>query len=240
MIRAAHKKWARWIFNPYCRRLLKKNFSSFYRVNGYPSFPQGGPLLVAPNHISWWDGFFIDFACRQFINRKPFLMMLEEQLKRYRFFQKVGAYSINPRLIGSIIESARYTREILKTSDHFVILYPQGDIEPFEKRPLTLKRGLQLFIRETPAAAVLPVGFKIQYYNQKRPSVIVRFGEPLSALSVVNDFSTFEGAFYENLAMLSEAAFRQSFVEDLFKPLGIEPERTGRARNDPENGKPVL
>jgi hypothetical protein len=144
-------------------------------------------------------------------------MMLEEQLNRYRFFQKVGAYSINPHLSTSIIEAVRYTQDILKNPNHFVILYPQGDIEPFEKRPLTLKKGLQLFIKATPTAQVLPVGFRIQYYNQKHPSVIVRFGESLTALAVGNDFSAFENSFYGNLDMLSQATYKQSFAEDIFK-----------------------
>ena len=217
MIKAAHKKWARWIFNPYYERLLKKNFSNFYRTNDYPPVTEGHPLLIVPNHISWWDGFFIDCVCRKFLNRTPYLMMLEEQLKRYWFFQKVGAYSINPHLPRGIIEAVRYTQDILKNPNHFVILYPQGDIEPFEKRPLTLKRGLQLFIKATPTAQVLPVGFKIQYYNQKNPSVIVRFGESLTARSVINDFSTFEDTFYGNLDMLSQAADKQSFAEDIFR-----------------------
>jgi len=216
MIPADHKTWARWIFNPYSRRLLKKHFTGFYRANDYPPVTEGRPLLILPNHISWWDGFFIDFVCRQFITRKPFLMMLEEQLRRYWFFQKVGAYSINPHLPRGIMEAARYTQDVLKDPNHFVIIYPQGEIEPFEKRPLTLKRGLQLFIKETPAAQVLPVGFRIQYYNQKHPAVIVRFGESLTAGAVIHDFSVFESTFYGNLDLLSQAADRQSFAEDIF------------------------
>jgi len=64
---------------------------------------------------------------------------------------------------------------------------------------------------------VLPVGFRIQYYNQKHPSVLVRFGESLTALAVVQDFSTFEKTFYGNLDSLSRAAYKQSFAEDIFK-----------------------
>ena len=144
-------------------------------------------------------------------------MMLEEQLKRYWFFQKVGAYSINPHSPQDIIEAANYTQELLAGPDNFVVLYPQGDIEPFEKRPLTLKRGLQLFTKATPPAQIIPIGFKIHFYNQKEPAVMFRFGEPLSAVSLAHDFTVFENAFYTNLDLLAKAAFEQTFLEDILR-----------------------
>ena len=96
MIQASHKKWARRIFNPYCDSLLKRNFSQFLRVNTFPRLSPDLPLIITPNHISWWDGFFIDYLTRKFLNRKGYIMMLEEQLSKYWFFQKIGAFSIDP------------------------------------------------------------------------------------------------------------------------------------------------
>jgi 1-acyl-sn-glycerol-3-phosphate acyltransferase len=217
MIKAAHRWWARTIFNPYVDRLLRQNFSNFYRVNEYPTIPDDCGLVITPNHISWWDGFFIYYACRKFLRRRGHILMLESQLRRYWFFQKLGAYSINPKGPKSIAETARYTRELLSDLENFVVMYPQGDIEPYEKRPLALKKGLHLFI-DTKATKVLVlfVGFKIQYYNQKNPALIVRFGDCLAAQSVVQDFTVFENKFYENLDLLSQAAFTGTFAGDIF------------------------
>ena len=50
MIRASHKTWARLFFNPYLDGLIKKNFSHFYLVNGFPDIdetrakPAPGPM----------------------------------------------------------------------------------------------------------------------------------------------------------------------------------------------------
>ena len=216
MIEASHKKWARWLFTPYCDFLLKRNFSQFLRVNKCPQLSPELPLIITPNHISWWDGFFIDYLTRRFIKRRGFIMMLEEQLSRYWFFQKVGAFSIDPTHPKKITETVKYVQSLLENPANFVILYPQGEIEPYEMRPLTLKRGLQLFLKKTLEVQVLLVGFKIQYYNQKRPSLLVKFGEILSGKSISDDFRNFEDHFYHNLDSLSDDAFNRSWQEDMF------------------------
>ena len=145
-------------------------------------------------------------------------MMLEEQLSRYWFFQKIGAFSIDPTHTKKITETVKYVQNLLQNPENFVILYPQGEIEPYEMRPLTLKRGLQLFLKETPEVQVLLVGFKIQYYNQKRPSLLVKFGQTLSGKSISADFKNYENPFYHNLDSLSRAAFNKVWEEDLFEP----------------------
>ncbi|MDX1777464.1 MAG: hypothetical protein R3339_01145, partial [Thermodesulfobacteriota bacterium] len=96
MIKASHKKWARLIFNPYCDLLLKRNFSQFLLVNDFPQLSPKLPLIITPNHISWWDGFFIYYLSKKKFNRKIYLMMLESSLEKFWFFQKIGAFSINP------------------------------------------------------------------------------------------------------------------------------------------------
>ena len=217
MIKAAHKKWARWIFNPYCDFLLKRNFTSFFMVNDCPVLSQDLPLIITPNHISWWDGFFIDYLTRRYLKRKSYILMLEEQLSRYWFFQKIGAFSIDPTHIKGIAETITYTQGIVRNPQNFLVFYPQGSIEPFEMRPLGLKKGLQTLIKKTPDVHVLLPGFKIEYYNQKRPAVLVRFGETLSGVSIVADFKHYEDNFYNNLDALSQAAFSKSYKEDLFQ-----------------------
>lgn len=217
MIKADHKKYARWIFIPYMNRMLKKNFSHFYLVNEYPQALKESKLVITPNHISWWDGFFAEFLFSKLLNRKLHIMMLEEQLKKYWFFKKLGAYSIQPDSIRSILETARYTMELINNPNNYVITYPQGEIESFEKRPLTLKEGLKYFIKGIENEFyVLPVGFKIHHYNEKYPSIIVRFGKPLNGNVVLSSYSTFKNEFMDNLDQLAEAAEKKEFIKDLF------------------------
>ncbi len=218
MIKAEHSKLARMIFIPYMNRLLKKHFSNFFIVNEFPEIPANAGLIITPNHISWWDGFFAEYAFSKYINRKIHLMMLEEQLKKYWFFKKLGTYSINPQNSKSIIETSVYTKAVIEDSSNYVVLYPQGEIEPFEKKPLLLKKGLKFFINGIENDFyILPAGFKIQYYNEKNPAILVRFGNLLSGNDVLKNFDDYEIEFADNIQKLSDASFNKTFTRDLFK-----------------------
>ena len=217
MIKAEHKNWARLVFNPYIKRLLKKNFNNFYLTNEAPKIEKNKSILITPNHISWWDGFFIDFAVRNIFHKNIFLMMLEEQLKRFWFFSKLGAYSINPGNVKSVLETVNYTSLLLEKPGNFLVVYPQGEIEAYEKKPLTLKKGLDLIIKKSKKDfIILPAAFKIQYYNKKNPSVLFSFGNMLDSKEIENNFAVFENTFYKNLDDLSQKAFDRQFIRDLF------------------------
>ena len=147
-----------------------------------------------------------------------YLMMLEDQLKRFWFFKKVGAYSVNSASISSLLTTVKYTRELLKHPDNLAVIYPQGTIEPFEKRPLTIKKGLKLFIENMlNEIVVVPAAFKIQFFNEKKPSVIVRFGKILKAETICSDFQLYLNEFYRNLDELNKAVFENKYQQDLFR-----------------------
>jgi len=216
MIKAEHKNWARLVFNPYLKRLLKKSFNNFYLTSEAPKIEKNKSILITPNHISWWDGFFIDFAVRNIFHKNIFLMMLEEQLKRFCFFSKLGAYSINPGNVKSVLETVNYTSLLLEKPGNFLVVYPQGEIEAYEKKPLALKKGLDLIIKKSKKDfIILPAAFKIQYYNEKNPSVLFSFGNMLDSKEIENNFAVFENTFYKNLDDLSQKAFDRQFIRDL-------------------------
>lgn len=218
MIKADHNKIARLIFIPYMNRLLRKNFSAFYLVNDIPTIPKEAGIVITPNHISWWDGFFAEYLFSRTINRKLHIMMLEEQLSKFWFFKYLGAYSLYPGKAKSIIDTANYTSDLVNDRENFSIIYPQGEIEAFEKRPLTIKKGIRFLIRDVKREFyVLPVGFKIEYYDEKYPAVITRFGKLISGRIIEEDFDSFEKEFYANLDLLAEASYTKSFNKNLFK-----------------------
>ncbi len=217
MIKAEHKRWARILFNTYIRRLLRKNFSHFYLVNKPPEVDADKGLLITPNHFSWWDGFFIDHVMRKYSNRKIHIMMLEEQLKRYWFFRKLGAYSIKLHDSVSIAESMHYTLEILKNPGNYVVFYPQGEIQPYDKRPIIIKPGLQRLMQNSSTEIIiLPAAFKIQYGEKHKPDVIARFATPLQGKQIGKNFTIFRDAFIHNIDKLDEAGRNKEYIIDLF------------------------
>jgi 1-acyl-sn-glycerol-3-phosphate acyltransferase len=216
MIKVKNSSWARIIFDFYIVRLLRKNFSHFYLLNNFPALKSQNSVVLTPNHFSWWDGFFIDWILKKETKHQIKIMMLEEQLKRFRFFNYLGAYSIKPENPASIKETVLYTRSLINKKGNGIVIYPQGEIEPYEKRPLRLKEGLKLILRTETDAFVIPVGFKIHYTNEKLPSVLCRFGEQLHANTVVNDFSLFIESFNCNMNLLDESVSDLNFVKDYF------------------------
>ncbi len=208
MIKANHKKYARLLYNIYIGRILRNNFSAFYLINELPEIDKKQALLITPNHISWWDGFFIDFITRPRINRKIHLMMLEAELEKIKFFTKVGAFSINPGNRKSIIETRDYLKEITDNTGNFAVIYPQGEIEPFEKPKLSVKNGLAFFANSLkPDTIILPMAFKTQFYNKKHPAILSRAGKPLPASIVASEYEYYVKEFQLNVDLLNKYIF---------------------------------
>ena len=162
MIKAKHAKWGRLLYNYYMDRLLKKTFNSFFLVNKFPEIPEGKGLLITPIHMSWWDGFFADYLTRRFHDKLFHVMMLEEQLKRFWFFTRVGAFSIHPPDKESVKETMVYTNHLLNQDEGIVVMFPQGILQLYDKRPIELKkRGMEIITScEVNNYVIMPLGLK--------------------------------------------------------------------------------
>lgn len=217
MIKTSHNNLARFLFSAYLQRLMKKNFSGFLLVNLPSVHTAGGSVLLAPNHFSWWDGFFIDILVKEvYPGYKLYLMMLEDQLKRFWFFRFVGAFSINPGNVRSSLESLRYAAGMLNEANNAVVIYPQGEIQPYDTDTYILKEGLAAVLKNSPVSSVQPVAFKIQYENEKLPVLYCRFGNKVSSSASGELIPALTGEFILNRKLLNEAAARKESVRRIF------------------------
>lgn len=199
-------------------RYMKKSFTHFYLTNPLPEIPRDKALLIAPNHMSWWDPFFVDVMNRRIINRKLHVMMLEDQLTRYWFFKKVGAFSINPSSEESVSESLDYTSGILKDPGNMVIFFPQGRIEPYDKRPVEIrKRGLShLAEKSRDSFVILPLAQKIVYDNKPEPDAWFHFGNLVKPSMIRKDFAGFTSLFRQTVNNLDQLTLQKDYYQDLF------------------------
>ncbi len=217
MIKAKHNAGARLLFNFYIERLLKRSFHAFNLVNFFPDIPENKGLIITPNHFSWWDGFFIDYVCKKILNRNFHIMMLENQLKRYWFFKYIGAFSINQNNPKSIAETFNYTISKVKKPANVIIFYPQGEIEPYDSRPFTLKKGIQLLLKKHEnEILVVPAAFKIQFEKEQKPFLYARFGMPVDSSTIINNFKMYETSFNINLDELDNASLLKGSYINLF------------------------
>ena len=187
MIIARHTAWADWIFALYLTRLCKRHFQKISVLGKIPETDPALPLLLLPNHSTWWDGFFVYLLNKKIFRRRIYLMMLEAQLARHKFFARLGAYSINPHSAGSIKNSLRYSVAVLNekmASRPMLCIFPQGELLPWDKRPLVYKNGLETILSGYGGEVnLLPLAIKTEFLNEQRAEAFFLFGENIPANS---------------------------------------------------------
>jgi hypothetical protein len=170
MTRARHSPWADLIFRPYILRLFRKHFHGLYFLGQPPAIDPGLPLLITPNHSTWWDGFFLYVLNKRLMKRKLHLMMLEEQLSKYGFFSRIGAFGIEPSLPRKAYAALEYSAEVLEDPANALCIFPQGVLHYFGVRPLEFQRGvgrvLKLYGGEV---NLLPLGIRCEFLLDQRP-----------------------------------------------------------------------
>lgn len=200
MIEAKHNKLLRRIFNRYIKYQFKKYFNNFYVVDEVPTFYDEKSILILPNHFSWWDGFFVDLIYRSFFNDyKIYMMVLEETIKRYWFFNKIGAFTINQNNTKDIISSFRYASMLLSKKKNLVVIFPQGELQSYSTN-IQLKPGvIDLILKRNSDFHLIFLGMKIEFSNQKKPEVYYRLSYSNKLNEYLNSSQIFIDDFNKNL-----------------------------------------
>jgi len=188
MITAKHQKWAEIIFRLYIFRLLRKNFAAIHLLGEKPDISPEKPLLILPNHSTWWDGFFIYLLNKKIFQQELYLMMLEEQLRKYPFFSRVGAYSIQQGKPKKVIESLQYTLELFQKKSQLapvICIFPQGALKPWGERPLGFESGLNWLLNHASSEIqVLPLAIRVELLEKQKPEVFFKFDSVFSSKNI--------------------------------------------------------
>jgi 1-acyl-sn-glycerol-3-phosphate acyltransferase len=173
MIEARHDRWAESVFLPYVRRLMKKSFQAVRLLGEPPDPPRNKPVLIVANHGTWWDGFFIYVLNEQVLHRRLYVMMLEQQLKKYRFFRRLGAFGISPGHPRSVRAALTYSANLLRDPSNCLCVFPQGSLHRIRERPLGFKPGLQHVLAEYGGDVnILPVAIACEFRGERRPEAL--------------------------------------------------------------------
>lgn len=171
MIRARHHMVIYPMFKWLTRLLVRRNFSS---VEVHADFDdQGGGVLVLANHISWWDGFWMELLNQKLLRRRLHFMMLHEQLKKHWYFQYAGGYSVR-KGTREVVESIRYTNELLCSGANMVLMFPQGQIHSAYCDFIHFEKGAERIVgRSATELQVLFVANFIDYYSNAKPTLFI-------------------------------------------------------------------
>ena len=141
---------------------------------------RSGPVVFAPNHVSWWDGLVV-LLLDAALDARSHLLVDRASLARLPFFLWAGAVPID-RSSGfrARRDLERALSSIARPGDALWI-FPQGRERAAHLRPLGLERGIELLRRAKPDVAVIPVGIQYVFRGGDRPTACVAFGAPVSA-----------------------------------------------------------
>ncbi|NJK78410.1 MAG: hypothetical protein HC914_00205 [Chloroflexaceae bacterium] len=127
----------------------------FYRVRvqivGRLPQPYDGPLILYMNHSAWWDLYMTALLNYEVFRRRfdSYGMMEEQQLRRYRFFTWMGAFSIHRSDRAEATRSLVYISRVLQEQPgRALYMFPQGQIVPNDQRPLKLYTGVARIARQ--------------------------------------------------------------------------------------------
>jgi 1-acyl-sn-glycerol-3-phosphate acyltransferase len=138
-----------------------------------------GPLIIYLNHPSWWDGYMALVLNRLVLGNRfqGFCMMDEHELRRYRFFTWLGAFSVNRRDARSAAGSVAYIGRLLAVRpDRALVIFPQGEITPNDRRPLGMFSGMARVAKLAGGATLWPVALRYEFRGLQRPEAFMRAG----------------------------------------------------------------
>ncbi len=192
MIRARHKPFYVWLFNQYTRIMLKRHFHEII-INSDVSLRKI-PTVIVANHFSWWDGFFVVYINYRFFQKKFYVMMLEEQLKKHRILSKAGAFSVNKKK-KSILESIEYCISLLDKPENLLLFYPQGEIQSSYNFPLKFEKGLLKILDGTNKEfQLIFLVVLTDYFSNRRPVLSLNMTEysgPFSHSGIEKAYNNF-------------------------------------------------
>ncbi|MCP3103716.1 lysophospholipid acyltransferase family protein [Myxococcus sp. K15C18031901] len=163
-----------WALDAYIGWKFRSAFRGLW-VRG--ALPEAGPgRLVYLNHTNWWDGFMLHQLSRV-AGWDGYCLMDEENLRRYRFLARIGAFSIRRKDAVSSVESLRHAKQLLRRPRAALYVFPEGEHRPFGELPLRLERGVELLARVGRVECV-PIGVRYAFFEHERPDVLLEVGTP--------------------------------------------------------------
>ncbi len=169
------------IYRTLVRPALRRTFHRIALSTDEPPPPPDVPTLVYANHPSWWDGYIAFFLAHEYWRREGYLMMEEAQLARYSFFRYCGVFSVDRHHPREAMRSVGYAADLLRApgtaaARRILWIFPQGEITPNDRRPLTTYAGAAHIARRAAPVRCIPMALRFEFLGEQRPEALVRLG----------------------------------------------------------------
>jgi 1-acyl-sn-glycerol-3-phosphate acyltransferase len=213
---AAARKGVGWTY-PFVRLIVSLPTLLVYRVKaiGVKNVPKAGPLLLAPNHFSQMDHFFIGLYLRRQVRFMAKSQMFGPPVLTY-IYKHGGVFPVRR---GHHDEESFKTAFTILDQEGMLLVYAEGGRSRSGKLK-EVKPGIGRIALES-GAQVVPVAIhgseKVRRWKRfSFPKVTVQFGEPLS-------FPAEQGASRERQLEVAQEVF--GHVREMYEGLAT---RSGR------------
>ncbi|HLL90503.1 MAG TPA: lysophospholipid acyltransferase family protein, partial [Tepidisphaeraceae bacterium] len=167
-------------FDAWCRRALRAHFN---RVHVYAdpaaqAFDPAVSHLYVANHASFWDGIVLNYWLRHRRRQRAYVMVDARQVAEHPFFRRIGGFSVdrgNPR---DGLRAVRHAADLLNATPCAVVVFPQGQIQPADARPLSFEHGVSRIIERAPLARVVTVALRYEFWLEQRAEAMLSIAAP--------------------------------------------------------------
>ena len=184
MIPARKNRAFDFLIQKWVARTLRRRFHGVFIAGGEHLRALDGslPVVGCANHTNWWDGFVLYVLSHRRLPHDIYLAMEERNLRRYRFFTRIGVFGVDLSAGSRNVAALRYALKLLRAGGGpraaLVWMFVQGELVS-ERRPVEARPGAA-FLASHGEAKLLPVALRYAWLSESRPSVLVRVGRPLA------------------------------------------------------------
>ncbi|MTH53302.1 acyl-phosphate glycerol 3-phosphate acyltransferase [Bacillus mangrovi] len=175
MIEVRKSKWFDFGFSTFTKRLFRRHYRGIY-LSAPSSLPPNA--LWCANHCSWWDGLVLHYINREYLKHDFHVMMHEKGLKEFPYFKRLGAFSVNRENPRDIVKAVHYGSSLLNEGKT-VAIFPQGDEQHLEQRPLKFLSGLMAMAEKSPDTPILPMALYYSFGREQKQEIYAEIGEPV-------------------------------------------------------------
>jgi 1-acyl-sn-glycerol-3-phosphate acyltransferase len=195
MIKAKHNSLSFWFFWTYYELMRKIHFRNLTIIT-QPIIPENHSVLLFQNHFSWWDGYWSYLLSRTLFKRKFHVMMDEQNLRKHMFLNRIGVFSVqkNSR---DILESLKYSSEILNDPNNLLTIYPSGAMYTQHQQVIQFQGGTDRILKgEKKNISIVFAVFLVDYFGFARPEIRI-YLENYSGVHTTESLTIAYNSFYQ-------------------------------------------
>jgi 1-acyl-sn-glycerol-3-phosphate acyltransferase len=137
-------------------------------------------VIVCLNHPSWWDPLIaITLANSAFKHRSHYAPIDSVALQRYRIFDRLGFFGIDPNSLKGAARFLQTARSILADQQSVLWITAEGSFTDVRIRPVQLRSGAGHLLHSMKSGWVVPLALEYTFWEERCPEALAAWGEPI-------------------------------------------------------------